>query len=557
MRPAHNGNDRLMPEEESPRLERVKTWRFGYIVPLVCFGIATVVAFPLFLAWGRHGWFTQDDWDFLSARTAWDLGDLFRPHFQHWSTLGILAYRLMWVLVGLRNYSAYQAMLVALHLVAAGLLLAVMWRAGVRPWLACLVAGIFVYFGAGAENILVAFNVTFVGSLVFGLVQLLLADHDGPLDRRDWFALSAGFAGLLCSGVMLTMAFIVGLAVLLRRGPRGWRVALFHTAPLAGAYLVWVQLAPKGQNVANYHSQNLSQVFRFVGIGIENTFARLGYVWGVGAVLGLLLLGGMFVLFRGLGWRTALGRYAPTIALLVGAIAFLTLAGIERSGQGGLLGRIPGSGPERARESRYVHLVAAMTLPALALGAQALIRRWRALAIPIVAALLVGVPGNVRLLARPNQYFANARATRVQLLALPHLPMADQLRHSKRPVPFQRFVPEGLTIGWLVDSADAGRLPAAPKLAPAVTSRMVLDYFLVPVISTRPVECRPADRISTRVLERGDRLTIERGGVFAAYDPLGGTRSTPVVLKGETVMALVGPMRLRITRVFPGVLLCA
>ena len=49
-----------------------------------------------------------------------------------------------------------------------------------------------MFFGAGAENILVVFQITFVGALVFGLVQLLLADHDGPIDRRDWFGLLAG-----------------------------------------------------------------------------------------------------------------------------------------------------------------------------------------------------------------------------------------------------------------------------------------------------------------------------------------------------------------------------
>ena len=64
-----------------------------------------------------------------------------------------------------------------------------------RPWLATVAAVVFVFFGAGAENILVAFQITFVGSLVFGLTQLLLADHDGPLDRRDWLGCSPASRG--------------------------------------------------------------------------------------------------------------------------------------------------------------------------------------------------------------------------------------------------------------------------------------------------------------------------------------------------------------------------
>ena len=151
----------------------------------------------------------------------------------------------------------------------------------------------------GAENILVAFQITFVGALVFGLGQLLLADHDGPIDRRDWLGLVAGLAALLCSGVAITMVFVVGLAAVLRRGRRGWRRALFHTAPLALVYLVWLLVAPKGQSAGNYHSQSPSQVLRFVFVGIEAGFARLGHVSGLGFALGLVLVAGLVVLFRG------------------------------------------------------------------------------------------------------------------------------------------------------------------------------------------------------------------------------------------------------------------
>ena len=53
----------------------------------------------------------------------------------------------------------------------------------------------FVLFGAGAQDILWAFQITFTGALVFGLVQLLLADHDGPVDRRDWLGSVPGCSG--------------------------------------------------------------------------------------------------------------------------------------------------------------------------------------------------------------------------------------------------------------------------------------------------------------------------------------------------------------------------
>src|SRR6187200_2055234 len=175
---------------------------------LIAFFAIEIAAFPLLLVFGRHAWFTQDDWDFLSARTAGDPGDWFRGHFNHMTTLPILVYRLFWVLFGVHTYVPYLALVILLHLVAAALLWALIRRTGARPWLATLLAGGFVFFGAGGENILVAFQITFVGSLVFGFTHLLLADHDGPIDRRDWLGLLAGFAGLLCSGVSIALTIV-------------------------------------------------------------------------------------------------------------------------------------------------------------------------------------------------------------------------------------------------------------------------------------------------------------------------------------------------------------
>ena len=120
-----------------------------------------------------------------------------------------------------------------------------MRRAGVGPWLSTFAAGIFIFFGTGVENVFVAFQITFVGALAFGLGQLLLADHEGALDWRDWLGLLCGLASIMCSGVGLTMVFVVGMAVLLRRG---WRLALFHTAPLAIVFVIWLAAAPSGQS---------------------------------------------------------------------------------------------------------------------------------------------------------------------------------------------------------------------------------------------------------------------------------------------------------------------
>jgi hypothetical protein len=409
--------------------------------------------------------------------------------------------------------------------------------------------------------------------LVFGLTQLLLADHDGPVGRRDWLGLLAGFAGLTCSGVAVTMTVIVGLTVLGRRGRRGWPVALFHTVPLAVAYGLWSKFAPKGQNAQNYRSYSPTQIAKFVLVGVEATFARLGHVPGIGVALGIVLVAGLAVTFATRSRRAPLGELGAPIALLAGAVVFLIVTGIARAGQSVLLAQIAGTGPDRARDSRYVYLVAAMALPAVAIGADALIRRWRHLAIPIVALFLIGVPGNIHLLSScapvkgtgtcsPSSLppFGNAALTRTQILAIPHLPFADQLRHSKIPVPISRLVPEGLTFGWLADGAASGKIPGPGPLSPFQVATFVRASFLAPSPVPSTTRCSPAPTITIRVVNKGQTLTFESGRVAVRYAPLGSTPSFPVTVNAtnqpSAVVALVGPLRLRIVALKPGVMIC-
>jgi hypothetical protein len=184
------------------------------------FALVEFAALVLWLILGRSQWFYHDEWDFLAARKAGDLGDLFRPHNEHWTTLPILVYRALFALFGLRAYLPYRLVVLFLHLVAAALLLVAMRRAGVRPWIATAAASLLAFFGAGWQNIIQPFQICFTASLVLGLGQLLLADHDGALDRRDYVGLVAGLAGLMTSGVAVSMTVVVGLAVLLRGGLR-------------------------------------------------------------------------------------------------------------------------------------------------------------------------------------------------------------------------------------------------------------------------------------------------------------------------------------------------
>ncbi len=505
---------------------------------LVAFAAVEAIALPLMLWWDRGTWFQLDDWDFLAARTGGNVGDLFRPHFEHWTTLPILAYRLMWWFFGLHSIAPYEALVIVAHLTVAALLRAVMRRAGVGPWLSTVAATLFVFLGSGAENILVAFQITFVGSLAFGLGHLLLADHDGPVDRRDWLGLLLGLAGLMCSGVAVSMTITVGLAVLLRRG---WRLALLHTAPLGAVYLSWLVLAPKENTPAYYHANSLTEVIRFVAVGLRATFRGLGQVPGVGIALALVLLVGLAVAFVSEDRRALRQRAAVPLAMFAGAITFLTMTGIYRSGESnGLALLYAGFGPEHARTPRYVHIVAALVLPALALAAQAIIRHWKKAAVVMLALLLVGLPGNIDKLAHYANRSAIVRARRPYILTAPRLSIARQFPRTLEIAP-------DLTIGWLIDSLPSGRIPAPGPRPPAAVAREALDLALQPSNPPETLVCHALLGPTARVLEKGEAMTLRGGTASLVYLPVAGVPSTPKPLKPGTVVALAGPLHLRIT----------
>ena len=234
----------------------------------------------------------------------------------------------MWNIVGLHSYRPYQLMTIGLHLTAACLLRVVMRRAGVGPWIATIAASLFVLFGPGHENVIWAFQIGFFGSLVFGLADLILADHDGPLDRRDAIGLLFGIAGLMSSGAGVTMVFVVGLAVLMRRG---WRAAAFHLVPLAALFLAWWLVV--GRDAYSPSPGSVAEVVKFVEVGVRNTFSQLGQLPGMGLILSVLLVGGLVLKWRGMPHDLFRKHAAATLALLAGGFVFSASPELVASGR--------------------------------------------------------------------------------------------------------------------------------------------------------------------------------------------------------------------------------
>jgi hypothetical protein len=493
-------------------------------------------AFVYYLALSRRTWFFADEWEFLSGRGL-GVHDLLRAHYGHWTAVPIVVYRVMWWAVGLRSYLPYVALTVGLHLTAAALLRVVMRRSGVRPWIATAVASAFVCFGPGAQDILWAFQIAFTGALVLGLADLLLTDHLGPVDRRDWIGLGAGTLALMCSGVAVTMVIVVGLAALFRRG---WRVALLHTAPLGLLYVLWWARYSSGR-----HSfvGSMRQITDWSTTGIGAVFGELGRVPGAGWLLAAVLVGGLALVVHVSGWRTLREPPAVPIALLIGVVVFFLITGIDRSGRGVTF----------VRSGRYLHIAGALALPAIAVAVEAFFRRWRTFGVIALATLLVGVPGNI---GKAHDYLdgllvQNQTGYRQMMLSVARAPVTADIPDSLRPDP---GLAPTVTLRWLHAGVASGRVPKSRPSTPEEVRMNRLRLSLMELDERSGLPCHPLRTPIVLVLAVGNRIGIagtvrvrlvaheaESSSSFVSFG--GGYLNATFV---HTLVAVAGPLTLRI-----------
>lgn len=492
-----------------------------------------LAALVFFMLAARGLWFWADEWDFLATRRAGSAADLIRAHAgSHLSTLPILVYRLLWWVVGLRAYWPYELMIVMLHLLGVSLLWLVMRRAQVRPWTATAVAVPMVLLGSGFEDIIWPFQITLVGSLVFGVGHLLLADHDGAFNRRDWLGLLCGLAAILCSAVGVVMAIVVGFATLLRRG---WRPAFLHSVPLIGLYVVWlVTVARHDYRTAQraHGTATASQAVHFVNGLIGNAFRALGQNPVVSVAFGILLISGLLVSLRSVGRREMRATAAASLGLLVGAVAFAVTTGVERATWA------PPS------QSRYLYAMVFMIVPALGIAVDALMRRGRVITIVVLVLLGATIPGNLRALTNyVDQQKGTQGLFRAMILTLPRIPSAGQAPDAT--IVHTGLAPCEITMGWLLDGAESGRIPRPARInaVEIANDELYLSLVVKPVCPHQPALPAPTPIVERCVqlakpvavrLTRGEVITLKRGDIRLTNESPSRTETYPMIIGATT-----------------------
>ena len=323
-----------------------------------------------------------------------------------------------------------------------------MRRVGVGPWVASVTAATLVLFGAGEENIQWAFQIGWVMPLMFGLAHLILADHGGPLGRRDVAGLVMGLLAMLCSTIGVFMVAAVGLATVLRRG---WRVAMFHTVPIAVVFLIWyVIVDPRGASL--FGSPTPGVVWDWVREGQKGVFESLGQSSLVALALAAVLVGGLWLAWGRLSWKRFRRIAGIPLALGIGSPLFFAVTAQGRWW----------FGVEFARSSRYLYIATVLILPALAVAVDAISRRWSKSEPFLLVLLLVGVPGNIDLFGASvfsPEFFRYQRET---ILGIAYTDEIDQVP------PWVRFEPN--VFNGLDLTAGGSRRPGATARSPSRAS---------------------------------------------------------------------------------------
>ena len=519
---------------DSPRRPR---W-----IPDAAFGVVCVVAAGVLLTIGVEQWYFLDEWDFLADRTAWDLDDLLRPHNEHWSSLPILAYRLLFRVFGLGSYAPYRAATVVLHLLCAVLMRVLLRRVGVGPWLSIAVVLPWMFFGSAWQNIVWGFQIGWNGSLVLVMAQLLLADHEGRHRVRDAAALLAGLGALMCSGIAAPLIASVGLCLWLRRG---WRSAAVQAVPLGVVQVLW----SAGYGDATFlDTSRPADNLRFVGRGIAGTVDAFAWFDAVAFALVAMVLVGLWLRWRSLRADRRRAAFAVPVGLALGAPGYLLLVSFGRAGFGLAV----------ATSSRYLHITAFLLLPLVGIAAAELLRRADerspairlAAPVALVALLWAGMPGNVdefsrmtmdRALHSGDPALVRATATRV----------ADDDTLPEYGRPLTTVAPDA-SVGWYQEAIREGHLDPLVTDDPALRERVARSLPLVQVARDfqRTGDCVPMDDPITLDLLPGDRVSFDAYGVAAEVtDASLGTFTVLFnTLFGETIEATV-PLHVVLTNV--------
>lgn len=367
------------------------------------FRLCLAAAIAVWYVVGRRQWFIRDDWAFLITRPKmkqrFGLSEwLNHPQDGHWMAPPLMVFRLLQNVFGLGSYWPFLIVLLATHLGIVLLVHQICRRLGVSEWVTTLMCAVLLVLGSGWENIVFAVQITYNFSLLAFLAQVLLSDHEGPADHRDWIGAAIAVVGVMSSG--FGPFYIFGIALLLGLRRR-WKPLLIAVIPQALAYAWWF-FTWGSDKAADDSGRDLTALPGFVKRGLSTTFSGVSgslYLTGAAAIVTAGI-----TIWRRVDWH----RRTYLITAWAVIVAMYAGIGLERAA----------AGPEYALSSRYVYMAAMVIAPVLALGLDQA-RRFAPWGVWIAIVFLAfAAQNNARLLVRDGGHWADLTDTERRVLTL-------------------------------------------------------------------------------------------------------------------------------------------
>ncbi|OLB90167.1 MAG: hypothetical protein AUI15_25205 [Actinobacteria bacterium 13_2_20CM_2_66_6] len=326
---------------------------------------AAIAALAILLL-SRNFNFYFDEWDFIVAAPDWTWLSFLQPHNEHPVVIPKLIYAALLNTFGLHAYWPYMAVLLALHATNAFLLFELVRRRS-GDLIGVAAAALMLVLGAGWENLLWAFQMTFVGSVTCGLGALLALQRlSGQRGIAAVVALTT--ASILFSGIGLFFAVAVAAQMAIDKARRRDLVWL---APIAVALVIWYVTLGRTGTPTNPPPSVLNL-----------TIAPVYVLWGLGAAVAALIGEGgwwsavaLVPALAAVGWSW--WRRTPDAFALAIATAMLSLYAVTALTRGQF-------GYDQAASGRYVYEGAIFWLLLLSDAAAAL--PWRGTWRPVLAA---------------------------------------------------------------------------------------------------------------------------------------------------------------------------
>ena len=239
--------------------------------PALLLALALAAAAVLFLGLTWHFTFLQDSWEFLMNRRAFTADALLQPHNEHIVVIPVAIEQLLLHLFGMGT-ARPEYVVLTIGLLVTDWLLFVYLRRRVGPWFALFGALLILFLGPAWELLLWPFEISLLGSVLFGLAMLLVlerGDRGGDILACLFLALSLGFSSL---GIPFVAAALVAVALSPRERRRNRAFVVVVPVLLYAAWYVgWGHNAETHVTVRNVLASPRF-VIDAITVGIGNLF---------------------------------------------------------------------------------------------------------------------------------------------------------------------------------------------------------------------------------------------------------------------------------------------